>query len=535
MTTKRRKRKKRRSGIKIRRETLHDLCLLGFVLVCAVILFAVSQTLLRSYVKKHDDGKILSGVYVGNTDVSRMSSSEAMEAVQKEITNYGAIVVTVEIAEGKEIEATLQELGLSSPTLKDAVEDAVQYGRKGNTTQSYKLIKKAEKKKLEHHIPLEYEVEQQAASKVLTSRAQEVLDVPVDAAIVQGPEGIQVTEAQKGEVLNTEKTIENLNQFLNEDWDGRPGNIQAVIEKKDAPVTAEDLAGLTDILGSFTTYYGESGEGRTQNVETAAKHLNGILLRPGEEQSANEAMEPYTFENGYAEADSYESNTVVQTMGGGICQVSSTLYNALLYAELEIVERYPHSMLVSYVEPSKDAAIADDQLDLVFKNNLNSPVYIQAVLEEGNLTFNIYGKETRSPGRTLAFISESEESEDTSGKRFTATENYIGYLALQSYAHPEITAQLWKVVTEDGQEVSRDVINYSQYMAAPETYGVGVLSDDPAETDKMNSAIMTQDEETIRNTMNEILYGPAETETDYEEPNYEEPNYEEPDYGESEY
>ena len=247
-------------------------------------------------------------------------------------------------------------------------------------------------------------------------------------------------------------------------------------------------------------------------MESGANHLNGILLQPGEEQSANEAMEPYTIENGYAEADSYESNTVVQTMGGGICQVSSTLYNALLFAELEIVERYPHSMLVSYVEASKDAAIADDLLDLVFKNNLDSPIYIQAVLAEGNLTFNIYGKETRSPDRTLEFISESSESEDTEGTRFVATENYIGYYAIQSYAHPEITAQLWKVVTENGQEVSRDAINYSQYMAAPETYGVGVLSDDPADTDRMNSAIMTQNEETIMNTMNEILYGSSGTE-----------------------
>lgn len=490
---------------------MRDLCILGFVLVCAVILFAASQIFLRSYVKKHDDGKILSGVYVGNTNVSRMSSKEATEAVEKEVANCGAVMVTVELAEGKEIEASLQELGLSSPTLKEAVKDAVHYGRKGSTTQSYKLIKKSEKKKLEHHIPLEYEVEQQTASKVLAARAKELLDVPVDAAIVQGPDGVQVTEAQEGEVLNTEKTIANLNEFLNEDWDGKTGTVQAVIEKKDAPVTEEDLAGLTDILGTYTTYYGESGDGRVQNVETAAKHLNGILLQPGEEQSANEAMEPYTFENGYAEADSYESNTVVQTMGGGICQVSSTLYNALLYAELEIVERYPHSMLVSYVEPSKDAAIADDLLDLVFKNNLDSPVYIQAVLEGGNLTFNIYGKETRSPGRTLEFISESEESEGTEGKRFVATENYIGYMAIQSSAHPEITAQLWKVVTEDGQEVSRDVINYSQYMAAPETYGVGVLSDDPADTDRMNNAILTQDETTIQNTMDEILYGPSET------------------------
>lgn len=511
MATKRRRRRRRH---KIRRETLRDLCLLGFVLVCAVILFAGSQMILRSYVKKHDDGKILSGVYVGNTNVSEMNSKEALEAVQKEVTNCGSVIITVEIAEGKKIEASLQELGISSPTLKDAVEDAVEYGKKGNITQSYKLIKKAEKKKLEYHIPLEYEVEQKTAAELLTTRSKELLDTPVDASIVQGPEGIQVTEAQKGEVLNTEKTLENLNHFLNKEWDGKPGSVQAVIEKKDAPITADDLAGLTDILGSYTTYYGESGSGRIQNVETAAKLLNGILLQPGEEQSANEAMEPYTFENGYAEADSYESNTVVQTMGGGICQVSSTLYNALLYAELEIVERYPHSMLVSYVEPSKDAAIADDLLDLVFKNNLDSPVYIQSVLADGNLTFNIFGKETRSPGRELAFISDSTESEDTEGKRFVATENYIGYLALQSYAHPEITAQLWKVVTEDGQEVSRDVINYSQYMASPETYGVGVLSDDPAQTERMNSAILTQDEETIQNTMNEILYGPADAETE---------------------
>lgn len=508
MAAKRRKRRRRR---KIRRETLRDLCLLGFVLVCAVFLFAGSQTILRNYVKKHDDGKILSGIYVGNTNVSMMNQKEAVEAVQKEITNCKSVMVTLEIAEGKEIQASLGELGFSAPTATDAVEDAVQFGKNGSAAESYKLMKKAEKKKLDHHIPLEYEVEKQAASGVLESRAKEFLDNPVNAAIVQGPEGIQVTDAQKGEVLNMEQTIENLNKFLNEDWDGRPGTVQAVVEKKDAPVTADDLAGLTDILGSYSTYYGESGDGRVQNVETGAKHLDGILLQPGEEQSANAAMEPYTYENGYAEADSYESNTVVQTMGGGICQVSSTLYNALLYAELEIVERYPHSMLVSYVEASRDAAIADDLLDLVFKNNLDSPIYIQTVLSDGNLTFNIYGKETRSPGRKLEFISESTESEDTEGTRFVATENSIGYLSLQSYAHPEITAQLWKVVTEDGQEVSRDVINYSQYMAAPETYGVGVVSDDPAQTDRMNSAIMTQDLETIQNTIDEILYGPAES------------------------
>ena len=512
MTTKRKKRGKHlgKGRRHIRRETVHNLLVLGFVLICAALLFFGSQGILRSYVKKHDDGKILSGIYVGNTDVSGMDRSQAIEAVKREIAFCGSETVEVEIEEGKKIEASLQELGLFSPTVEDTVQEALDYGKTGSAAHRYKAMKKSEKKKLEQHFPLEYQVEEKEASKVLTARSQEFLRTPVDAALVQGEGGVQVTEAQAGEVLNTEKTIENLTQFLNNGWDGKGGTVRAVVEKQDAPVSAADLEGLTDILGSYTTYYGDSADGRTQNVETGAKHLNGILLKPGEEQSANAAMEPYTYENGYAEADSYESNTVVQTMGGGICQVSTTLYNALLYAELEIVERYPHSMLVSYVEPSMDAAIADDVLDLVFKNNLDSPIYIQAVLADGNLTFNIYGKETRSPGRTLSFYSETTETSETEGKLFVATENYIGYYGIQSYSHPEINAQLWKIVTENGEEISRDVVNYSQYVAAPETYAVGVLSDDPAQTDRMNSAILSQDEETILNTMQEIVTGAAQ-------------------------
>ena len=84
-------------------------------------------------------------------------------------------------------------------------------------------------------------------------------------------------------------------------------------------------------------------------------------------------------------------------------------------------------------------------------------------------------------------------------------------MGLQSAAHPEISAQLWKVVYENGVEVSRDVINYSTYVAAPETYGIGTVSDDPAATEKMNQAILTQDEAQIQAAIQEILYGvPAE-------------------------
>ena len=116
-------------------------------------------------------------------------------------------------------------------------------------------------------------------------------------------------------------------------------------------------------------------------------------------------MRPYTAENGYAEAGSYENGKVVQSMGGGICQVSSTLYNAVLLSELEVTQRQPHSMLVSYVEPSMDAAIAGDYKDLKFKNNLEDPIYIEGYVSGGNISFIIYGNDTRSENRTIKYKS----------------------------------------------------------------------------------------------------------------------------------
>ena len=95
---------------------------------------------------------------------------------------------------------------------------------------------------------------------------------------------------------------------------------------------------------------------------------------PGEQISVHDVTAPYDEEHGYVQAGSYENGQVVDTYGGGICQVSTTLYNAVLFSELKVVKRYPHSMLVSYVPPSRDAAIAGDTKDFVFENNYDTPI-----------------------------------------------------------------------------------------------------------------------------------------------------------------
>ena len=132
---------------------------------------------------------------------------------------------------------------------------------------------------------------------------------------------------------------------------------------------------------------------------------------------------------------------------------------------------------------------------------------IETVLSDGSLTFNIYGKETRNENRSVEYVSETLETEEPEGKRFVATEDAIGYIATQSEAHTGMTAQLWKVVYEDGQEVSRDVINYSQYVSSKETIGVGTASDNQEAVEKINAVIETQDEDKIQKAIQEITGG----------------------------
>ena len=106
--------------------------------------------------------------------------------------------------------------------------------------------------------------------------------------------------------------------------------------------------------------------------------INGTTLYPGEEFSTYKTVSPFSVANGYYMAGSYVSGKVVDSLGGGICQVSTTLYNAVLLAELEVTERYNHSMIVGYVDPSADAAIAESSgKDFKFVNNTDAPIYIE--------------------------------------------------------------------------------------------------------------------------------------------------------------
>ena len=146
-----------------------------------------------------------------------------------------------------------------------------------------------------------------------------------------------------------------------------------------------------DMLSSFSTSYTSSGYNRSTNIELAAKKLDGYVLMPGETASYNQIVGQRTKAAGFKEGAAYSNGKVVQEVGGGICQVSSTLYNAVLYANLEIVERYNHGFAPSYVKPGLDATVSWGGPDFKFKNNRDYPIRIRTNTSGKKVRIYIYG------------------------------------------------------------------------------------------------------------------------------------------------
>lgn len=146
-----------------------------------------------------------------------------------------------------------------------------------------------------------------------------------------------------------------------------------------------------DLLSTYSTRYSTRDSDRTTNLQLAASKINGTVLMPGETFSYNQVVGARTIAAGYKEASIYVEGEVVDGLGGGICQITSTLYNAVLYANLEIVERSNHQFVPSYVTASRDATVVYGSIDFKFKNNRDYPIKLVCSVFNGIASFEIYG------------------------------------------------------------------------------------------------------------------------------------------------
>ncbi len=442
------------------------------------------------YALSHMTSKtIYDGVYVGELSVGNMTPEEAQVKIDAYVDELMASPIVLTMGE-KTLEVTPEEIGLSKKGEEKLAEEAHKVGNTGDLFARHKERKALKDKKVILGVSLT--LDEEVLKSYLDSKLEELNTEPVDNGLKLENGVFRFVPGADGVVLNEKETIKNLAKYFSNIKTSTFDTQEMVCEVEEARGSEEELMQVKDVLGSFHTDYSTSAEGRCTNVANATSLIDGTVLFPGETFSVHDTISPISLENGYAMAGAYENGTVVESVGGGVCQVSSTLYNAVIRAELEVVERFPHSMVVSYVEPSDDAAIAGDYKDFKFTNNSEHPIYIQGYTASKQIYFNVYGIETRDSNRTVSFESEIESTEEPE-VTFTTTDNAIGYVSRVQGSHTGYKATLYKVVKVNGKVESREAFNHSTYKASPAIYEVGIKSSNPDAVAAMKEAIATGD------------------------------------------
>ena len=255
-------------------------------------------------------------------------------------------------------------------------------------------------------------------------------------------------------------SMEEAQKIISEDKDEYVIPLKITVPDKTLSDLGEEA--FPDELGTYTTRYDPTNKNRSNNLEISAKKINGTIIMPGETFSYNQTVGERTIAEGYKEAGAYAGGRVVQDVGGGICQTSSTLYNAVLLANLEIVDRSNHQFLTSYVPAGRDATVAWGSIDFQFKNTREYPIKIEASVKNGVCTMSIYGIKEETEYEVviqpvvLSYIPYTTKYEDDptleEGKEVVEQSGYTG-----------CTSETYRIIKLNGEVVSKTLLSKDTY------------------------------------------------------------------------
>lgn len=456
---------------------------------------------------------ILEGIYADDLDLSGLTEEEAKTKVFEYVAELGDLEITLLSVGDKEVVTTLADVGLNW-TNPEMIGEAVSHARGGNFVTRYKAAKDLQLNNVVYNIELS--VDKDEIKSVIEEKCSKYNIKEKNFSLKRENGQFTVIEGKSGYSVDVESSTQKVYDYLMNDWDRTESTIAMNIVETYPKGSPEELSVVKDVIGSYSTRFTTSNAQRSANVANGCSLINGLVLYPGEEASTHELTAPYTAANGYFPAGSYASGRVVESMGGGVCQVSTTLYNAVLMAELEIVERFNHSMTVSYVDPGADAVLAQSAgKDLIFKNDKDYPIYIEGITTpDKTITFNIYGVETRPANRKIRFESVIISTDvPTNEVIYADPTKPVGYVKVQS-AYIGYKAEYWKIVTVDGVEVSRTKVNTSNYKKSPRNATVGTQTSNPQVLAEINAAIGTSNIEHVKMIASMLASGQIVTSPD---------------------
>ena len=446
--------------------------------------------------------KVPSGISIDGTDVSGMTEKQVNQVIDSYMNSVSKSVIKLSTDE-KSVDVKAGDLGIRNID-KRTVKRAVNYLGSGNPLERFskkEYLKSGNIKDMK----LSLTCDPATLSTYLQNNKGNLSNPTVDNGLKRENGQFVFVPGSAGKEINITDSSSKITSYIEKEWNKKDGELNLKTETVEPRGTKEELSKVKDLLGTATTDYSSSAEGRKHNVAKGASFLNGTIMYPGDIISVYGKVAPLTVENGYEVAGGYANGQSVEAEGGGICQVATTTYDAVINAELGIETRSAHSLTVHYVDISFDAAIAaspDGQVlkDLKFKNTLNAPIYIETSTNGSTITVNIYGQETRPAERKLAYENTIDERYDIVNKFTEDPALPVGTIKKVTTGQTGYKAKLWKVVTVNGVEQSRTIQNRSNYKMSDGSYSVGTASADPAQTQSMQAAIATGDQNTILTT-----------------------------------
>lgn len=477
-----------------------------------------------------EDDTIAYGLYIDDINIGGMNKEEAELALDEYVDNLRSKKISL-IVDEKSIDIKFEDIDYNVEA-NNFVELAIEVGKEGNLIKRYKDLKDVEVENIFYKLSFKYDYEK--LTSIIEEKTKEFNITPQNASVSRQNGNFIYTDHKNGRKVMVDETADILKDSL-DNWEQEDISIDVLIVDDMPKYTREFAEKCNQVLGTYKTQYASSSSNRAGNLANGAKLVNNTVLYPGDIFSAYEYLTPFTRENGYYTAGAYANGKVVDSIGGGACQVTTTLYNAILYSELEVVEREPHSMTISYADLSRDSAIAGTYKDLKFKNNTDAPILIEAKTVGREITFVIWGNETRSKNRKVEYetvvIKRTNPPKDKITKDNTKPETYR--VVTQS-AHIGYVAELYKLVYEDGNLVSREKVNRSNYLAAPNHITIGTLPVEEKPVEKPEKPV--NDPEDVVDKPTKPVKPPKEDKPPKEEPVIDDnvDGFDEDDFGDGE-
>lgn len=355
--------------------------ILTITLILTATILAISYNTSKNKVSK--------GIFIDGLDVSKLTESELKDKLKNhfnEKLNHNKI--TFNHKNGNKTKS-LNELGVEF-NLDDITKDALSENKTNiffidgakalnpsPTKIDLKLNPSINEDELNEFIIL--------VNKDLNKNAKSE-KINFNSTTIQYVPGTPTIEVDKDtltdNILDSIKALENISSK------GMTINIPT---KEVTPAFSPETFSKMTVIGSFKTALPNANAVRTNNIRLFMSKLNGTIVMPGNVFSADKTAGRREIADGYGAAPAFASNKVVNSIAGGICQGVTTLYNAVVYSDLEIVERAPHAMLVSYIEAGRDATIASGFIDFKFKNNKKNPLVLQTYVSSGYVVAKIWG------------------------------------------------------------------------------------------------------------------------------------------------